>query len=271
MTTEVRQRLFGWEQAFEHPFSLWATLALIAAAVSATLIVLALNAVGRLPQKTYRELLARCLTWVVLVPLLLGPILAGASWTMLAVALLGVLCYLEFARNTPLRDEWAINAVVLTGIAAVTWGALDHWWEFFSGAFPLTVVVLAAVSIPRDQPHGYLQRMALGTLGFGMFGMGLGHLGYLANDDDYRPILILLLLAVEANDIFAYLSGKTLGRRSFSLKPVRTKRSAARPARPCSPRCWSLCWAVRLCGHAHRSSRSLVGVGPAHQRSWAAW
>ena len=31
--------------------------------------------------------------------------------------------------------------------------------------------------------------VALGTLGFGLFGMGLGHLGYIANDDDYRPIL----------------------------------------------------------------------------------
>ena len=215
MTTEVRQRLFGWEQAFDHPFTFWATLGLALAAVSVTLLVLALHAAGRLGDKTYLELRARCLTWVVLVPLLLGPVLAGAFWTMLAVALLGALCYFELARHTPLANEYAIHSVALAGFAAVTFGALDRWWEFFSGAFPLTVVAMAAITIFGDRPQGYLQRVALGTLAFGLFGMGLGHLGYMANDDGYRPVLILLLLAVEANDIFAYLCGKALGRRKL--------------------------------------------------------
>jgi phosphatidate cytidylyltransferase len=216
MTEEVRQRLFGWQHAWDDPFTRWASIVLIGVAVASPLVILALGAAGRLSAKSFQELLARCITWAVLVPLLLAPILAGAAWTILGVGLLSLLCYLEFARNTPLAREWSIHAAAIAGIAAVTFGALDHWWEFFSGAFPLTVVVIAAISIFRDQPHGYLQRIALGTLGFGLFGMGLGHLSYIANDDDYRPILILILVAVEANDVFAYLSGKALGRRKLA-------------------------------------------------------
>jgi phosphatidate cytidylyltransferase len=216
MSEAVRQRLIGWQHAFDQPFTLWATVVLVGIALVSPLGILVLRKAGKLSDKSYRELLARCLTWAVLVPLLLAPILAGALWTMLGVAVLSVLCYLEFARNTPLRAQWSINAIVMMGIAAVTFGALDHWWEFFSGAFPLTVVAIAAISIFRDDPRGYLQRVALGTLGFGLFGSGLGHLSYIANDDGYRPILILIFVAVEANDIFAYISGKTFGSRKLA-------------------------------------------------------
>ena len=215
MTPEVRDRLFGWQHAFDHPFTLWATVVLVGVAVASPLVILALRAAGRLSDKAYRELIARCVTWAVLVPLMLAPILAGAAWTILAVAILSVLCYLEFSRNTPLKDAWAINLAALVGIAALAFGALDRWWEFFSGAAALTIVVMAAVTIFRDQPQGYLQRVALGVLGFGLFGSGLAHLAYFANDDNYRPTLILIILATEANDIFAYLCGKTFGRRKL--------------------------------------------------------
>jgi phosphatidate cytidylyltransferase len=216
MSDAVRERLFGWQHAFDEPFTKWATIALLGVAWTAPFIVWGLQVAGRLSEKSYRELRARCLTWAILVPVLLAPVLAGGFWTIVAVGILSLFCYLEFARNTPLRDERLISGAVLTGIAALTFGSLDHWWEFFSGTFPLTVVVVVAISIVQDRPSGYLQRVALGTLGFGLFGMGLGHLGYLANDDHYRPIVILLLVAVEANDIFAYLSGKTFGRRKLA-------------------------------------------------------
>jgi phosphatidate cytidylyltransferase len=215
MTEAVRQRLFGWQHAFDSPFTLWATIFIVGLAVTSPLAILALRFAGRLSDKAYAELLARCLTWAVLVPLMFAPILAGAFWTILAVAVLSVLCYLEFARNTPLRDAWAINSAALIGIVALACGSLDRWWEFFSGAIALTIVTIAAVTIFRDQPRGYLQRVALGVLGFGLFGSALGHLGYFANDENYRPTLILILLATEANDIFAYLSGKTLGSRKL--------------------------------------------------------
>jgi phosphatidate cytidylyltransferase len=80
---------------------------------------------------------------------------------------------------------------------------------------PLTMLVIAALAILSDRPKGYVQRVALGVLGFFLFGVGLGHLGYFANDGDYRPILVLILVGVEMNDIFAYLSGKLLGRRKL--------------------------------------------------------
>ena len=47
------------------------------------------------------------------------------------------------------------------------------------------------------------------------FGVSFGHVAYLANDTNFRAILLLLFIAVEMNDIFAYLCGNLFGRRKL--------------------------------------------------------
>jgi len=47
-------------------------------------------------------------------------------------------------------------------------------------------------------------------------GVGLGHLGYMGNGTNYRAMVATLLVGVEMNDVFAYLSGRTFGRRKLA-------------------------------------------------------
>src|SRR5262249_20685928 len=147
---------------------------------------------------------------------LLAPILLGAAWTILGVGALSLLCYREYAHATGLFREKVISLVVVLGILAVTFTVLDHWYRLFVALTPFTVGLIAASAILRDQPKGYIQRVALGVLGFVLFGTCLGHLGYLANDPGYRPVLILVFLSVELNDVFAFVVGRTLGRRKLA-------------------------------------------------------
>jgi phosphatidate cytidylyltransferase len=92
---------------------------------------------------------------------------------------------------------------------------LDDWYRLFVALFPLTVALIATGGLIPDQPKGYIQRVGLGVLGFALFGSALGHLGYMANDWNYRPILLLIIFAVELNDIFAYICGHLFGHRKF--------------------------------------------------------
>ena len=156
MTDETRQRLWGAGDAFDHPVTVGITVAVGAAWLLAWGVVGILGWMGRLPPGTALELRLRLKSWAILIPLMMGPVLLGAAWTMAAVAVLS------------------------------------------------------------DQPKGYIQRVALGCFGFLLFGVCLGHLGYMANDVDYRPIILLLLLGVELNDVFAYLAGKSFGRRKLA-------------------------------------------------------
>jgi phosphatidate cytidylyltransferase len=109
--------------------------------------------------------------------------------------------------------EKLLSLLIVAGILAVTFAVFDHWHVLFTALTPLTIAALLAAAILADQPKGYIQRVALSILGFGLFGACLGHLGYFANDANYRPKVILVLLSVQANDVFAFIVGRTLGRR----------------------------------------------------------
>src|SRR5206468_1449571 len=69
------------------------------------------------------ELRKRTTSWIIMAPLIVGPILLGGFWTILAVCLLSLVCYREFARATGLFREKLIGFVVVLGIMAVDFAA----------------------------------------------------------------------------------------------------------------------------------------------------
>jgi len=212
----TRRRLFGFRDALDHPLVLGVVIAVPAALLVAAVVVFTLRRAGRLEETTYRELVHRLRSWAILAPLMIGPVLLGAAWFIGSVGLLSLLCYREFARATGLFRERAISVVVVAGIVALTFAALDHWYPFFVAIPPLTISMLAAVALLADRPSGYIQRVALGTFALLFIGVGLGHLAYLANDANFRAIVVWLIVCVELNDVFAYLCGRTFGRRKLA-------------------------------------------------------
>jgi phosphatidate cytidylyltransferase len=132
------------------------------------------------------------------------------------VGVLSLLCYREYARATGLFRERLVSLVVVAGIICLFLAVLDNWYRLFVALTPLTVALIASIAILADRPKGYIQRVALGAFGFLLFGTALGHFGYMANDANYRPLMILVLLAVEINDVFAFMVGKTFGRHRLA-------------------------------------------------------
>ena len=202
--------------AFAHPATVGITAFLAAMLAVAPVIFEILQRMGRLTPALRKELYARYFSWLVLVPLMAGPILLGRGWTIAALGLLSVLAYREFARATGLFRHRALSATVVLGIALMIFAIADHWYGFFVALPSLTVSALVIVAMLADQPKGYLQRVALAILAFALFGVCLGHIGYFANDKNYRPILLLILVCVELNDIFAFCCGKFFGRRKLA-------------------------------------------------------
>jgi phosphatidate cytidylyltransferase len=222
----TRERLFGYQHAFDDAVTRYTTFGIAVLLLVMPLLIALLARRGRIDDKLRRELLARYYSWLVLVPLLLVPILLGAFWTILGVGLLSILCFREFARATGYAQDRSMCFVVVCGIVALTLSTLDNWLNLFMALTPQVIALLAAVAILRDQPSGYIQRLAIGTLGFVLFGSCLTHLGLLANDKNFRPYLILVLLSVELNDVFAYVIGKSLGRRKLAPNTSPNKTNA---------------------------------------------
>lgn len=209
------EHLFSPVDALSHPVPIWVGILGMLASLLGLGIAFMLFRSGKIGQPHYIELKKRCLTWAGLIPILFVPIVLGAVPTMLGVGLLSLLCYREYARATGLFRHRLVSAVVVVGILLTTFASIDNYYRLFVAVWPITVSLLAAAAVLKDQPSGYIQRVALAIFAFMLFGAGLGHLGFIANDTNYRAILVWILLCTELNDVFAYCSGKFFGRKKL--------------------------------------------------------
>jgi phosphatidate cytidylyltransferase len=216
MDAATRTRLFGTTHAFDSGVVRFLVCGLAGLLLIAPLVIALVPAKGESGAKLKHDMWVRYKSWFLFIPMMFGPVLLGAAYTIVGVFVLALFCYKEFARATGLFREWIISAVVVLGIAAVSFAVADHWYNFFVALTPITISVMTAAAILNDRPKGYIQRVALGILAFMLFGVCCGHLAYFANDGEYRAILLWLVASVELNDIFAYISGKSIGRRKLA-------------------------------------------------------
>lgn len=208
INTEALRRLIVPENPFANPVTFWNVVAvaiLIGVALAATAIA---SRSGKLPPELAADIGTRTRTWVLLAPIAIVPILAGPLWTMLFIAAISLLSYREFARALGLFRERMTSALVAVGIIGVTFANIDHWRGLVGGIQAVILSLICILNIFPDRPKGYIQRVALGAAAFMLFGVGLGRLGMIANDTDYRPLLLIVLLCVQFNDVIAYCCGK---------------------------------------------------------------
>ena len=171
-------------------------------------------------------------SWLVMVPVVLAVVFAGRVATIVSVGVLALSAFREFARASGLyRDRWITSAVYL-GIVAVgtsslvpdPWLHLPGWYGLFM-ALPVYIVsLILVVPIARNRARGQLQNSAIAILGFIYLGWMFSHVGFLANSPHAYGYLLFLLLAVEANDVAAFISGKLFGRRKLraEISPNKT-------------------------------------------------
>jgi phosphatidate cytidylyltransferase len=204
-------RLFGFQHAFDEPVVVVIVSILGIALAITPLAILILDRTGRLGPDLKGDLWRRYLSWLVMVPLVLLPVLLGAAWTLLLLTALSLLSFREFAAAVGLFREKLMSLLVVIGIFSLTFAVGDHWYRLFVALTPMNIVVITAVATSQDRPKGYIQRVALAIFGFMLFGTCLGHLSYMTNDTHYRSLVMLLIFCVQLNDVFAYISGKSLG------------------------------------------------------------
>ena len=133
-----RERLLGWQHAFDHPVTAAIVVALAGLLIVAGVAILVLTCRARLDEKLKRELWQRYLSWLVLAPAFIIPVLLGALWAILAMTVGSLLCYREYARATGLFRQRAVSIIVVISIVLIHFAALDHWYGLF-------------VALPNDQ------------------------------------------------------------------------------------------------------------------------
>ncbi len=171
--------------------------------------------------------------WLIMCPLILGFIFAGRIVFIAGVVLLAAAGFKEFARATRLdHDRWLTGSVYLAilavGITALMPDPRTHvhgWYGLFMTLPVFGICILLVVPILRGRSQGQLQRVSLSIFGFVYIGWMLGHLGFLANSGHRAyGTICYLIVAVEVNDIAAYLFGKAWGKRKLcpNISPNKT-------------------------------------------------
>jgi phosphatidate cytidylyltransferase len=211
MSTALIEYLARYRAVFQQPLVEASVLGVVGVLTLALVVNRLLLLLGRVDRQQYTDVQVRSKTWCWLVLGMLVPILLGPAWLMVAVLGLSLVCYREFARATGLFREQQISVIVVLGMVALTLANVVHYDRMYFALASLTVVALAIITIPSDRPKGYMQRTALGAFGFLLFGYSFGYLGFMANDERFRSIVLLILICVEMNDVFAYCVGKALG------------------------------------------------------------
>lgn len=215
MSPVARQRLFDPTVAFDHPATP-VLLLVVGVALIIPPVVLGLGrAFGFMSAAKRKDIWRRYVPWLVLVPLIGVPILLGAFWTILGVAILAFLCFREYARATGLFRETVVCYLTLLAMAVIYFTALDAWFGLFQAMFPLGIAGIVGLTLFQDRPKGYVQRVALAVFALALFGGCLGHAAYAANHWHYRPLLLFFLIAVELNDVLAFVTGRLFGRRKL--------------------------------------------------------
>ena len=181
----------------------------------AAILILVLHRTGRTGDKLHAELKSRCVTWAVLIPVIVLPILAGAGAVIAVVSLLSLISYNEYARATGVFRQRIESATVVVGIVLIAATAILQDHNMFIAVGGIMMLVIPVTALLADDPKGYIQRVALSALGFLLFGICFGHLGLLTTEANYRPVLLWLFLCVELNDVFAYVTGKLFGCRKL--------------------------------------------------------
>jgi phosphatidate cytidylyltransferase len=173
------------------------------------------------------------LGWLIMCPLMLGFIFAGRIAFIFSIMLVAATGFKEFARATGLYRDWwmtgsvylAILVVGVTSIMPDPRTDLHGWYGLFMTLPVFAIAFLLMVPILRGRSQGQLQLVSLSIVGFIYIGWMFGHLGFLANAGPRAyGYICYLIVAVEINDIAAYIFGKSFGKRKLcpGISPNKT-------------------------------------------------
>lgn len=162
-------------------------------------------------------------TWLLMAPLIVGSLwLDGVAWALLVTAA-SIVAFAEYTRATGLSREPIFVAVVILAIIALDVAAYLALDAAFTAIPVLGVIGLAVVPVIRNRVDGMLRHFALAIVGLIFFGVFLAHLTLLGSPAHPIGLLLFVVFATQLNDALAFMFGKLLGRRHWTvLSPSKT-------------------------------------------------
>ncbi len=165
----------------------------------------------------WRKVKSIYISWLVMFPLLVIPLLLGQLWFTVVVVLLSLRSLREYARAVGLWQDALAMGVVACAVVGMNLVAASNWYGLYQ-VMPLYGVLLVfLIPIWRDAYHGMIQRVCLSVVGVVYFGWCLSHLSYFMNIFDVThthvaaAYILTLVILTELNHVGAFMCGHVVG------------------------------------------------------------
>jgi len=163
------------------------------------------------------------LTWAILLPLVFVPLWIGAWAWIIAVTLVSIYGFKEFAKGTGLYEQTPHVVLVYLGIIGLGLCAGLKDYGLFMALPIWGIALVSALPIGLNRYEGAIQNTSLSAIGLVYFGWFLAHLGFLSQSDYGPGYVLFIVLATQFNDALAFLWGKLLGKTTWTrLSPKKT-------------------------------------------------
>lgn len=168
--------------------------------------------------RNLRSIWATYASWCVLGPLTFAVIYWGRVPAILFFVILALVSVTEYARATGLLRDWGMTSALYLAIFAASAAALmpnrsdgsPGGYGLYMSLPAFAMALFMLMPVLRNRTQGQLHLIALAFLGFILIGWMFLHLALLA-DSPNVGYLLYLLLAVELNDVAAFVFGRLLG------------------------------------------------------------
>ncbi len=185
-----------------------------------------LSIIFKIKKKSVKSLWIKYLTWFIIIPPLLIPLVFSTLAFQIVILILSLLLFREYTHVVGLwKDRYYI---VLCNIAIISCyiPIILKYFGFFQTMPVYLIVLIFLVPIVRGEYEHMIQKTCLSMLGVIYFGWLFAHIAYFVNVRNGIAFVFLLFILVEINDASGYIFGKLFGKRKLVPKISPNKTNA---------------------------------------------
>ena len=210
--------------SFETPFIKAALIGLALLLAFVPLIYEVIRHFFKISETLMKELYLRYFTWLVLSVVLILPLLAGRTQAITLCLLLALVCFCEYVKVSDLSSNKLLSTILFVVIGVSFIFAFKQWFQAFSLLAIFSIILLSYVCFKHRSKPSKLNVFQHSIIAYFLCAVSFAYLAFFSNFSDFAALMLLILICVEFNDVFAYICGKLFGKRKLcpQISPKKT-------------------------------------------------
>ena len=171
-----------------------------------------------------KELYLRYFTWLVLTVILILPLLAGKTTAIILCLLLAMVSFFEYSKVSGLSSNKLLCVILFTCPVLSFVFVFKQWLQAFSIFVILSIILLVFEWLRYKRSSSKLNTFQHSTIVNYLCAVSFAYFALFSYYSNFASLMLMILICVEFNDVFAYICGKLFGKRKLcpQISPKKT-------------------------------------------------